>query len=224
MENLFELINVDLQKGPTVILDDINVVLQKGSAYAIIGPNGSGKTTFLRLLNLLEPPSRGRIFYAGLNTKEAESLAVRREMAFLSQQPVMFNCSVFENVAMGLRFRRTEKSLLRERVQEILSRLSLDAVGRRNARTLSGGEKQRVAVARAVVFSPKVLLLDEPTAYLDKENEAILETLILGLQERENITIVMVTHNMDQAMRLTDRIVVFEHGRVLEIRETGRTV
>lgn len=219
MKNLFELINVGLRKGPAVILDNINLVIQKGSAYAIIGPNGSGKTSFLRLLNLLEPPTRGRIFYAGLDTQEADSLVLRREMALLSQQPVMFNCSVFENVAMGLRFRRTEKTALRDRLHEIIARLCLDPVARRNARTLSGGEKQRVAIARAVVLSPKVLLLDEPTAYLDRANESMLEKLILDLREKENTTIIMVTHNMDQARRLADKTVVFGHGSILEIRE-----
>lgn len=219
MKNLFELINVGLRKGPDVILDNINLVVQKGSVYAIIGPNGSGKTSLLRLLNLLEPPTGGRIFYAGLNTQETDSLVLRREMALLSQQPVMFNCSVFENVAMGLRFRGTEKTALRDRVQEMIAKLCLDTVARRNARTLSGGEKQRVAIARAVVLSPKILLLDEPTAYLDRENESMLEKMILDLREKENTTIIMVTHNMDQARRLADKTVVFGHGSILEIRE-----
>ncbi len=221
MKKQFELHNVSLQKGSTTILSGINLAFEKGLVYAIVGPNGSGKTFLLRLLNLLESPSAGSIYYSGMDTSRADQILLRREMAFVAQEPVMFNCSVFRNVAAGLGFRGVAKSERRERVYETLRLLSLDGYTRRNARALSGGEKQKVAIARAFVLRPKVLLLDEPTANLDQQSAKDIEGLVQEINRVKGTTIILVTHGIGQAKRLSDEVVFLKHGRIVEKGKTA---
>lgn len=214
MKQTFELVSVSLRKDLITVLDNINLVLESGPTYAIMGPNGSGKSSLLRLLNLLEPASKGDVLYSGIDTRKTDLVSLRREMALVSQNPVMFNCSVFKNVAFGLKFRNVSRAEIKKRVHDMLGTLSLDVYASRNARTLSGGERQKVAIARALVLSPKILMLDEPTANLDLKNEAEIERLIGELKRTRETTIIMVTHEASQARRMADKIIFMRNGRI----------
>jgi len=144
-------------------------------------------------------------------------------MAFVLQKPVIFNMSVYDNIAYGLKWRSKKKDDIREKVNHILEIVGLSAYKNRNARTLSGGEAQRVAIARAAVIEPEVLLLDEPTANLDPTSTARIEELISQIIRQYNTTIIMSTHDMPQGQRLADRIAVLINGEILQIGDSSET-
>ena len=189
----------------------------EGQIHGVMGPSGAGKSTLLRLLNLLDQPTAGRIIYRGRDTaRYRPQLALRRRMAMVFQKPVLFDGTVFDNVAYGLRLRGLPAREVRKRVKACLQAVKMEHLERARARTLSGGEAQRVALARALVLEPDVLLLDEPTSNLDPQNVALLEALIRGANGRRNGTVVLVTHNVFQARRLADRVVFLYAGQVVE--------
>ncbi len=219
---LIETIDLCQRYGEQDILKNINLRVDKGEVFALIGPTGAGKTTLLRLIDLLDMPTSGRIYFDGLDTTELAKLKleVRRRMAFVIQKPVVFNASVYDNIAYGLKWRGVEKSSLRQRVNNILELITLSDYKGRNARTLSGGEAQRVAIARALAIEPELLLLDEPTANLDPASTSRIEELIANIIHRYNTTIIMATHDISQGQRLANRIGVLING---EIHQTGGT-
>jgi len=200
------------------ILKDINIGIDRGKIFALIGPTGAGKTTLLRVIDMLDKPSTGRVFFNGIDVTASEKarLTARRRMAFVLQKPVVFNASVFDNVAYGMKWHGMDRQQTREKVDGILEMVGLAAYRKRNARTLSGGEVQRVAIARALVTRPDVLLLDEPTANLDPVSASKIEDLIWGAIKRDAITVVMATHDMSQGQRLADRISVLVNGEILQ--------
>jgi len=202
------------------ILKNINLKVEKGEVFALIGPTGAGKTTFLRLLNLLDLPASGIIYFDGIDTAGSAGLRteLRRRMGFVFQKPVVFNMSVYDNIACGLKWRKERKSEIRQKVNSMLELVSLSDYKDRNARTLSGGEVQMVAIARAMVSEPEVLLLDEPTANLDPVSASRIESLIADIAHRHNTTIIMATHDMSQGQRLADRVGVLLNG---EIQQSG---
>ncbi|MCL0053092.1 phosphate ABC transporter ATP-binding protein [Dehalococcoidales bacterium] len=204
--------------GEKEALKNININIEKGEVLAIIGPTGAGKTTLLYLLDLLEMPTSGRIYFDGVDVTQPGKvrLEARRRMAFVIQKPVVFNTSVYDNIAYGLKWRGVEKSSLRHRVNSILEMVNLSADKNRNARTLSGGEAQRVAIARAIAIEPEVLLLDEPTANLDPISTSRIEGLITNIIHQFDTTIIMATHDMAQGQRLADRISVLINGEILQ--------
>ncbi len=155
--------------GKAEILKNIDLGIERGEVFVTIGPTGSGKTTLLRLVGLLEKPTSGNIYFDGhvVNNSERQRLEIRRRLAMVSQKPAVFNASVFDNVAYGLRIRKENGASLRHKVMNVLETVGLSGYETRDARTLSGGETQRVALARAMVIEPELLLLDEPTANLD---------------------------------------------------------
>ena len=217
---LIEVRNLYKRYSEKEALKNINLNVKKGEALAVIGPTGAGKTTLLRLLDFLGMPTSGRIYFDGIDVTRPGKirLEVRRRMAFVLQKPVLFNTTVYGNIAYGLKWRGVRKSSLRQKVEGILRMVSLSDYKNRNARTLSGGEAQRVAIARAIAVEPEVLLLDEPTANLDPVSTSRIEGLIRDIIERYDTTIIMATHDMAQGQRLTDRIVVLING---EIHQTG---
>ena len=218
--SLIETVDLCQQYDGRDILKNINLKVDKGEVLALIGPTGAGKTTLLRLIDLLEMPASGKIYFAGRDatrTKKAR-FEMRRRMAFVIQKPIVFNTSIYDNIAYGLKWRGVEKSSLRQKVSSILEMIDLSAYQNRNARTLSGGEAQRVAIARAIVTEPEVLLLDEPTANLDPLSAAKIESLITSIIHQYGTTIIMATHDMSQGQRLASRIGVLING---EIRQTG---
>ena len=204
-----ELQGVGKSYGSSQILKDIDLKVNEGEVLALIGPTGSGKTTLLRLIDLLEEPSQGSILLDSREVTrlpEKERLKLRRRMAMVFQKPVMFKASVKENVSYGLKVRGIKAP---EKVDEVLKAAGLQGYANRDATTLSGGEMQRIALARALIVEPEVLLLDEPTANLDPRSAASVEELISGLQT----TVIMATHNMNQCLRLSDRVAVLLEGR-----------
>jgi len=216
--SLIETINLCQRYGERDILTNINLSVDKGEVFTLIGPTGAGKTTLLRLIDLIDVPTSGKIYFDGVDTAESARmrLEMRRRMAFVLQKPVVFNMSVYDNIAYGLKWRGVGKSRLREKVNSVLDVVGLSADKNRNARILSGGEAQRVAIGRAIAIEPEVLLLDEPTANLDPISASRIEELIESIIRRYATTIVMATHDMSQGQRLADRIGVLMNGELLQ--------
>ncbi|MFC1947231.1 ABC transporter ATP-binding protein [Chloroflexota bacterium] len=215
---LLETVNLFQTLNERDILKNINLKVDKGEVLAIIGPTGAGKTTLLRLLNTLEFPTSGKVLIDGTETTASSSsrLELRRKMAFVLQKPVVFNMSVYDNIAIGLKWRGMEKSVIRNKTNEMLEAIELPDYSKRNARTLSGGETQRVAIARAVISEPEILLLDEPSANLDPVSSAKTEEFIMDIINRYKTTTVMATHDMSQGQRMADRVAVMLNGEILQ--------
>ena len=214
---LIETINLNQRVGERDILKNISLRVDKGEVFALIGPTGAGKTTLLRLLSLIDMPTSGKIYFDEVDTADSSKVRfeMRRRMAFVLQKPVVFNASVYDNVACGLKWRGIGGDSLRGRVIRILDMVGLSAE-KRNARTLSGGEAQRVAIARAMVVEPEVLLLDEPTANLDPLSASRIEELVSKVIQHYTTTVIMATHDMSQGQRLADRIGVLMNGELLQ--------
>jgi tungstate transport system ATP-binding protein len=209
--------------GNAEILKKIDLTIQKGEIFTLIGPSGSGKTTLIRLINLLDIPTSGKIVFDGTDTsaQEKAQILVRRRMGMVFQKPAVLNTTVAENVAFGLKFRGVEKSQIEKRVQDALDLVGLNNFSSRRAITLSGGEMQRVSLARAMVTEPDVLLLDEPTANLDPVSSEIIEDLILHINRQLHTTVILSTHDMLQGQRLADRIGVIMDGRIVQVGTTN---
>ncbi len=220
--SLIEITGLCQRYSEREVLKTINIAVEKGEVFALIGPTGAGKTTLLRLIDLLDTPTSGRIYFDGIDITASGrgKLKVRRRMAFVLQKPVVFNMSVYDNIAYGLRWRGQRKGDTRERVNRILKVVGLSAERDRNARTLSGGEAQRVAIARAIVIEPEVLLLDEPTANLDPISASKIEELIAYIIHQYNTTIIMATHDMSQGQRLANRIGVLVNGEIVQVGDS----
>ncbi len=202
--------------GKAVILHEINLTVERGEILGLIGPTGSGKTTLLRLINLLDKPSAGSILFGGKEVSgrpEKEALATRRKMAMVFQKPVMFRASVKENVSYGLRMRGRQERYEKIRVEEALEMVGLSGYESRDANTLSGGEMQRIALARALILQPELLLLDEPTANLDPRSAASIDSLLRSLAGSRT-TVILATHNMEQCHKLAGRVAVLQAGRL----------
>ncbi len=208
------------------VLDQITHTFATGLIHAIIGPNGAGKTSLLRLLGLLEKPDQGRSFFQDQDTTSLwpQCLSLRRRLGFLHQSPLLFQGTVLDNLAVGLKFRGVPRSERRQRVTEILAAFGLTSLVRRPAAHISGGEAQKVALARIMVFDPEVLLLDEPTANLDPHNAFEFERLIADIHGQQGKTIILVTHDLGQAERLSQQILFLHQGRLLESGPTPQVL
>jgi tungstate transport system ATP-binding protein len=207
-----------IRKGGAQLLDIPALAVATGETLALIGPNGAGKSTLLLALSGIEVPAAGELRYRGEPVPAgAAALAYRRRVAMVFQEPLLFDTTVFENVAAGLRLRGLAREKIGRRVGENLERFRVGHLADRSARTLSGGEAQRTSLARAMAVAPEVLLLDEPFAALDPQSrEALIEDLSRTLRET-GMTTVFATHDRAEAQRLADRVAVFEHGRLRQI-------
>jgi tungstate transport system ATP-binding protein len=213
--------NLSKSYGEKEILREISFSIRDKEIFGIIGPSGSGKSTLLRLLDLIEMPTEGTLSILGEDALSHESrFNLRRRMGMLSQKPIIFNRTVYENIALGLRFRKAGRATIDERVREALREIGLADYARRSARTLSGGEAQRVALARAIVTDPEILFLDEPTANLDPNSVEKIEEAILHLNRNAGTTVIVSTHDMLQGQRLAGRIGVIMDGRLPQIGTT----
>jgi tungstate transport system ATP-binding protein len=194
--------------------------LERGRIYAVVGPNGSGKTTFLNMLGLLERPAQGQLVCGdeGVDySAPGRLLKMRRNVAYLMQNPYLFDMSVFDNIAYGLRLRGVGKKLIREKVARIGGRLSLEQLMDRNSRKLSGGEVQRVALARILVLDVNLFLLDEPTANVDRQHVDLVEGLIREVNREQGACVVMTTHSQDQAYRMSQHLISVIDGRIADV-------
>ncbi len=200
---------VTVTAGAVKILDNIALTLMPGAPTVLIGPNGSGKTTLLRLAMGLVAPSRGRITWGGL----ANVPPLKRAIVF--QRPAMLRRSAGANIRFALRAAGMPHAEHLSRISELLQLVGLETLADRAARRLSGGEQQRLALARALAREPAVLFLDEPTASLDPTATKAVEDIIRTVSER-NIKVVMATHDLGEARRLAGNIVMLQRGRVVE--------
>ncbi len=201
-----------VRAGRTVV-DVPALDVPAGRVLAIIGPNGAGKSTLLLQLALLERPDAGEVMFEGRPTRGRE-LALRRRMAVVFQEPLLLDRTVLANVEAGLRLRGVPRAVRRERATHWLARFGVDALVGRSSRTLSGGEAQRVSLARAFALEPDVLFLDEPFSALDQPTRAaIIEDLAAVLAET-HLTTLLVTHDHDEAARLGDVVAVMMRGRI----------
>jgi tungstate transport system ATP-binding protein len=215
---LIEVAGLTHRYGERAILDNINFSVDRGEAFALIGPTGAGKTTLLRIIDLLEIPSSGEIYFDGQRVPKSgkQRLEIRRRMSYIHQKPQVFNLSVYDNVACGLKWRGEKRNKIAEKVDHILEMVGLKGYENRNARTLSGGEAQRVALARSLVLEPEVLLLDEPTANLDPVSTDKIEQVISYVARQDNTTMIMATHDMSQGQQLAERIGVLIGGKFVQ--------
>lgn len=203
------------------ILKDVSLELEKGDVLGIIGPSGAGKTSLLRVINMLDRPDAGYVFMDGRDLWAGNKLETQRSMAMVFQKPVPFSRSVYDNIAYGMRLRKMGRAAIDAAVSDVLKLLDMQGKEWQYARSLSGGEAQRLAFARAYVLKPKLLLLDEPTANLDPANASIMERAIRDINKRYGTTVILVTHNMYQARRLAGKTAFMMDGELVELKPTA---
>jgi molybdopterin-binding protein len=212
-----ELKDVTKAYGSKIVLDTVNLQIHEGEILALLGPNGSGKTTILKILAFIENPTGGEVTFQGENVNFKNTEKVRLQSTLVFQKTTVFGTSVYNNVAYGLKLRKVPKETRDREVKKTLELVKLSGFEKRNASKLSGGEQQRVAIARALVLKTKLLLLDEPTANLDPKNAGILEEVIDTVNRENKVTIVMATHNMFQARKLPHHIALMDEGKITEV-------
>lgn len=195
--------------------------LQPGGIYLLEGANGSGKSTLLQLLALLLPPTAGTLTFAGEPIRdEAQRQRLRRQVTLVEQSPYLFATSVYQNLAFGLRLRQVVGELQDRRIAQALRAVGLEGYQSRQAKALSGGESRRVALARAMVLRPQLLLLDEPTAGLDRDTLPVFEECLAALSE-QGTTLVIASHDGDQPRRLAGEVLTLQRGSLLATTQPG---
>lgn len=201
-----------------VVLDIPDLEIESEKITAVIGPSGAGKSTLLAIINGLEMPDQGKIEFQGeeFSGSQRYTQESRRKMAMVFQKPLMFNTSVYKNIAYGLKARKQASQKISEEVEATARMIGMEAKLRQKATTLSGGEAGRVSVARAFIVNPKLLLMDEPTASLDPQNISIIENMVKKSKEQNHTSVIIVTHNMFQAKRIADEVIFMLDGKVIE--------
>jgi tungstate transport system ATP-binding protein len=214
-----------VRRGGREILHVDHLAIQRGEILVLVGPNGAGKSTLLTTLALIERPTGGVIELDGLPVDwRSGALAARRRLAVVFQEPLLFDTTVSENVATGLKLRGVSHREQLPRVQHWLEQFGIGRLAGRQARTLSGGEAQRVSLARALVLEPELLLLDEPFAALDAPSRESLADDLLPLLRETATTTVLVTHDRDEARELGDRIGVIVDGQLAQLDTPERVL
>jgi sulfate transport system ATP-binding protein len=208
--------NVSKQFGSFQAVEQVNLEIQSGSLVALLGPSGSGKSTLLRLISGLETPDTGKIFLTG---KDATDQSVQeRNIGFVFQHYALFkHLTVRKNIAFGLEIRKAPKKKIQGKVEQLLELVQLSGLGDRYPSQLSGGQRQRVALARALAVEPNVLLLDEPFGALDAKVRKDLRAWLRRLHDEVHVTTVFVTHDQEEAMEVSDEIVVMNKGKVEQV-------
>ncbi len=214
--NVIELRGVSKSIHGHQILHDINLEVRNGEFLTLLGPSGCGKTTLLRLISGFETPTTGKIF---INGKDVEGLPPHlRHVHTVFQSYALFpHMTVFENIAFGLRCQKLPKHEINERVTDVLKIVKLEKYAHRKPEQLSGGQQQRVAIARAVVNRPLVLLLDEPLSSLDYRLRKTMQIELKQLQRKLGITFIFVTHDQEEALSMSDRVVVMNEGGIEQV-------
>lgn len=220
MAYMVEIKDITRRYGNINALDKINLSIMKGEIFTIIGPNGSGKTTALRIMAGIDRPTSGEVYFDGVKVDEGNMSKIRTKSTMVFQKTALFNTTVYKNIAYGLKLRGFSKKEIEEKVKDGLKIVRLEDYENRWAKKLSGGEQQRVSLARALVLNTELLLLDEPTANLDPMNVSIIEETISWVNRERKTTVVMATHNMFQAENLTNRAALLLEGKIREIGTT----
>jgi spermidine/putrescine transport system ATP-binding protein len=216
LENIIEIEHISHQFGEKLVLEDVNLVVRKGEFVTILGPSGCGKTTLLRLISGFQKATEGKISISGIDVTETPPH--RRPVNTVFQKYALFpHLNVFQNIAFGLKLKHVDKKLIETKVKKVLKMVSMTDYEERDVDSLSGGQQQRVAIARAIVNEPQVLLLDEPLAALDLKMRKDMQMEIKSMHKQLGITFVYVTHDQEEALTLSDRIVVMNEGRIQQI-------
>ncbi len=206
--------------GGFVALDDVSLSIERGEFFALLGGSGSGKSTLLRILAGLLEPDAGRVVLDGQDMAGVPAHA--RPVNMMFQSYALFpHMSVAQNIGFGLRMEGAPKALIRERVAEMLALVRMEGLGERRPAALSGGQRARIALARALAKRPKLLLLDEPLSALDKNLREEMQFELQGIQDRTGTTFVIVTHDQEEAMTMATRLAVMERGRLVQVGTPG---
>lgn len=206
--------------GKEKVLDDLNFEIKEGEFFVLVGPSGSGKTTTLKLINRLIEQTEGDIFFQDKNIKDYPLREMRLEMGYVLQEIALFpNLTVAENIGLIPEMKKINKKEIDKKVDSLLRQVDLDPKVYKNRlpEDLSGGEKQRIGILRAIAANPKVLLMDEPFSALDPISRTQLQDLVKDLHEDYKITTVFVTHDMREAIKLADRICLMRDGKIIQI-------
>ena len=217
MENyVIELENVTKSFGDNVILKDFDFKVKKDEFLTILGPSGCGKTTILRLIGGFEEPDEGKILFNGEDITEKEPY--ERKINTVFQKYALFpHMNVYNNIAFGLNIKKMDKNLIKERVKEVLKLVNLAGFENREIESLSGGQQQRIAIARALVNEPEVLLLDEPLGALDLKLRQAMQIELKRIQKSVGITFIYVTHDQEEALSMSDTVVVLNNGEIQQM-------
>jgi tungstate transport system ATP-binding protein len=197
------------------ILRDCSFAFAAGRTYVLQGPNGAGKSTLFRILALLEKPASGQVRYGEAGQILASDLSLRRRITLVLPGTGIFNTTVFHNVAYGLKIRGLSRKAMEEPVTRVLEAVGLAHKKFQRALELSSGETKRLGLARAMVITPEVLLLDEPTANIDPANAALIEAIILKMRQQRQATLLIITHDPAQAERLGDEVLLMQDGKII---------
>jgi len=217
MRPLIELEDVTKNYGDVTALDYVSLKVRQGEIFTIAGPNGSGKTTILRIMALIDNPTSGEVQFNGVKVIDENRSQIRTKCTMVFQKTALFNTTVYKNIAYGLKLRGFSKKEIEERVKDALGLVKLNGYEKHMAKRLSGGEQQRISLARALVLDTELLLLDEPTANLDPKNMSIIEETVSRVNRERKNTVVMATHNLFQAENITKRAALLLGGKIAEI-------
>jgi|TARA_B100001964_G_C14243426_1_gene606208 molybdopterin-binding protein len=221
----YELNDVVQAYSGTPVLQIAECHIEADRITALVGPNGSGKSTLLNLLSFIDSPDEGHLHFFGDTVPTTGTEAFRHHIGYVQQKPYLLNTTVFRNVELGLKLRKVEKSQRRKQVLQFLDEFGITHLAERRAHELSGGEVQKVAIARALVLTPRVLILDEPFSHLDTRFHLEFESLLRGMRERSQ-TVIFSTHDRFQALALADSVCTLLDGHLMPISEvnlfTGR--
>jgi len=223
MTPVFKLHNIIKRYGQREVLNIGELSIPGQKIYAILGPNGSGKTTLMRIMALLTKNDTGtvRVLNEDINWGKEQLLKLRRQMTMVTQTSFMFEGTVYANIAYGLKVRRKSDKNIRPIIEKSLELVGMSAFASADARNLSGGERQKAAIARALALEPRVLFLDEPTANIDPQSAVEIERYIQFINREFGTTIILVTHNLFQARRLADEVLFLWDGKMVE-KGTGK--
>jgi spermidine/putrescine transport system ATP-binding protein len=213
---LIDLINITKTYGTNVVLDEMNLYFNENEFLTLLGPSGCGKTTTLRILGGFESPDKGQVIFSGQDITNLPPN--ERQLNTVFQKYALFtHMSIAENIAFGLKIKKKSKSYIQDKIKYALKLVNLDGYENRTPDSLSGGQQQRIAIARAIVNEPKILLLDEPLGALDLKMRQDMQYELIRLKNELGITFIYVTHDQEEALTMSDTIVVMNQGYIQQI-------
>jgi tungstate transport system ATP-binding protein len=214
LSTVLEVRELVIRRDRKIVVEVEHLAIEKGEVLAVIGPNGSGKSSLLLAVARLLKPEHGEIIFDGEHTRPETHLEYRRRLGLVLQEPLLLDISVFDNVATGLHFRHVPRAEVKIRTETWLKRLGIEHLSKRPARSLSGGEAQRVSLARALVLQPELLLLDEPFSALDAPTRIRLLEDIHSILAETDTTTIFITHDLKEATQLGDRLAIILNGKI----------
>lgn len=220
MTNAIEFIHVKKEYQEQDVIEDLNLSIKKGELFVLVGESGSGKTTTLKMINRLEKLTDGEIFVNGKDSQAVSDRKLRKDIGYVLQQIALFpTMTVAQNISVIPEMKKMPKSEIKKLTYELLSKVGLkpEDYWKRMPNELSGGEQQRIGILRAVIAQPSIILMDEPFSALDPLSRKQLQDLVLNIHEKFDTTIVFVTHDMNEALKLGDRIAIMSKGKVLQV-------